>query len=847
MKKRWNNLLFERILFAVIGLLLIFVCTTGYWVYDRLSQVSESPLPTDLKENRRFIVRDLNNNMLKADNLTYSYLYQNNVNAPLDFEILESQTRRKIALLQSYKPADSTYQAQIRTLNGLIQARFFNLDTLMSIKNENRVNETMAIVENEVENASEMAKIKMEIRDQVNALQTPQQQPVATPPAQATTPAQEESKKKWFQKKKKAETQSQPQTPSQPQPVVHQPAPGVRIKASDIAVASTNEIAQKIKSVKTAAVSKESRMNLYKLSLEQENNLLSKEIGQIFQAIELSDKKELLKETRHAKRVAAETNQIIFLFSIISILLIAMIVVLIITLFNKAKQTNYQLKLAKDKSDQLTEAKSRFLATMSHEIRTPLNAISGFTEQLFFEPLNQSAAKKVKIIRNSVKHLSQITNEILDLSKLEKDHIQLEKTAFNPANEIMMLREQYELQVSERNNRLVVELDEKPFPNVLGDPLRFRQVIINLISNANKFTKDGLITVDLKFKETTPGNIRCLIEVQDQGIGMSAAQKERIFEPFEQADLTVTRKYGGTGLGLSITKQIIDKQNGSIRLNSEEGIGTTFYIEIPFEITDEKIDAPRAPSRTDFSFLKDKCVLIVDDEPFNRTLLRSMFHGVNVKLLEAVNGLEALESLKNNDIDFVLLDVRMPEMNGHELRQKMAEMETLNRIPVVGLTATLDEGKRQHMLDSGWTEVLTKPVNPEELRRILFQIYKDHSMGTELDEADFKSLQKLTNNNDSFYKELLQTFVSSTENGLLKIRDLIQSENWSETSELAHQLAAPFKHFGANNCYTTLKEIERMGKESNMDASSIKELIEVFEEQANHIIVQVKEKLNAEN
>ncbi|MNU73063.1 Autoinducer 2 sensor kinase/phosphatase LuxQ [compost metagenome] len=832
MKNGWKNLLFERILFSVIGLLLIFVCTTGYWVYDRLSQVSESPLPTDLKENRRFIVRDLNNNILKSDNLTYSYLYQNNPDAPLDFEILESQTNRKINLLQSYKTEDSSYQRKTQRLSVLVQARFSNLDTLMSIKNENRVNETMAIVESEVENASEVAKIKMEIRDKVNELQTP------APPVSQTPQSQEESKKKWFQRKNKKTEQPAPV-------VVHQAAPQVKIKASDIAAASTNEIAQKIKSVKTAAVSKESRMNRYKLSLEQENNLLSKEIGHIFRSIELSDKKELLKETQHAKQVAAETNQIIFLFSIISSLLIIMIVILIITLFNKSKETNYQLKLAKDKSDQLTEAKSRFLATMSHEIRTPLNAISGFTEQLFFEPLNQSAAKKVKIIRNSVKHLSQITNEILDLSKLEKDHIQLETIAFNPANEIMMLHEQYELQVLERNNRLVVELDENPFPNVMGDPLRFRQIIINLISNANKFTKDGLITIDLKFEQLDPRTIRCLIEVQDQGIGMSQGQKERIFEPFEQADLTVTRKYGGTGLGLSITKQIIDKQNGSIRLNSEEGIGTTFYIEIPFEITDEKIDAPREPSRTDFSFLKDKTVLIVDDEPFNRTLLRSMFHGVNVKLLEAVNGLEALESLKNNDIDFVLLDVRMPEMNGHELRQKMAEMETLNQIPVVGLTATLDEGKREGMLDSGWTEVLTKPVNPEELRRILFQIYKDRNMGTELDEADFKSLQKLTNNNDSFYMELLQTFVSSTENGLLKIKGLIQTENWVEISELAHQLAAPFKHFGANNCYTTLKEIERMGKESKIDVATMTELIEVFEEQANHIIAQVKEKLNS--
>jgi len=822
MKKNWRNTLFERILFVVIGLLLIFVCTTGYWVYDHLSQVSESPLPTNLKENRRFIVRDLNSNILKSDNLTYSYLYQNNPDAPLDFEILESQTNRKMDLLKSYKTDDSTYQKQIRKLSLLVKDRFLNLDTLMSIKNENRVNETMNIVENEVQNASEMAKIKMEIRDQVNALQTPQ-----------TTPQEEETKKKWFQRKNKKNTPA-PATVAQPV---------YKIKASDIAAASTNEIARKIQSVKNKAVSKETLLNLHKLSLEQQNNQLSKQIGQIFQAIELADKRELLKETQHAKSVAAETNEIIFLFSIISSLLILMIVLLIITLFNKSKETNAQLKLAKDKSDQLTEAKSRFLATMSHEIRTPLNAISGFTEQLFFEPLNQSAAKKVKIIRNSVKHLSQITNEILDLSKLEKDHIQLEKIAFNPANEIMMLLEQYELQVQERNNNLVVELDQRPFPNVMGDPLRFRQIIINLISNANKFSKDGIITIHLRYEELEKRQIRCLIEVQDQGIGMSKSQLDRIFEPFEQADPGVTRKYGGTGLGLSITKQIIDKQKGSIRVNSLEGVGTTFYIEIPFEVTEDKVDSPREPSRTDFSFLKDKSLLIVDDEPFNRTLLRSMFHGVNITLLEATNGLEALEQLKNNDVDMVLLDVRMPEMNGHELREKMAEMETLNQIPVVGLTATLDPEKRQRMLDSGWTEVLTKPVNPEEIRRILYQIYKDHSMGTQLDEADFKSLQKLTNNNESFYKELLQTFVNSTEKGLVKMKQLAEDENWSDVSELAHQLAAPFKHFGANNCYTTLKEIERMGKESNVDPS-IKELLEVLEEQAQHVITQVKEKLN---
>lgn len=792
METKASQSLFERILFITIALLLILVIWTGLTVYFRLNRVSETQLPTDFLENRRYLTRELNNNILKSDNLSYAYLYQEDGEALLNFEILESKTERKIGLLKTYKKTDTAYQHQIEKLNKLVRARFANLDTLMGIKNENRVDETMQIVANEVEQAALETNLKIQIDQEAKKI------------------TGETEKKKWFQRKPKAEEKQ----------------PGVN--AQDIADQSARSISSKINRVRKQAVSKEDYQNSYKWILEQRNIELSKEINQLFQSIDLAEKNELLHKTMQAKQVAGETNQIIIYFSAMSSVFIVLIVVLIVTLFRKSKRTNYQLQLAKEKSDQLTEAKSRFLATMSHEIRTPLNAISGFTEQLFFEKLPQAVSRKVSIIQSSVKHLVQITNEILDLSKLEKNEIQFEQIPFNPNTELNTIQDQFEFLLFERNNELSLETDE--IPNVIGDPLRFRQIIINLISNANKFTKDGIIKIQTQCVHD--GNkVKLTLNVRDTGIGMEPRQLERIFEPFEQADVTVTRKYGGTGLGLSITKRIVDALSGTISVESELNRGTTFTVEIEFEKTQEFIHESIAPVPTSFEMLEGKTILIADDEPFNRTLLKSLFHPTPLTILEAENGVEALSVIAENQIDLALLDVRMPEMNGHELVKQIQEHQY--NFPIIGLTATLTPEKKERMKEDGWSEVLTKPVVPEQLKHIIEHVMK--SNGATTDQVNLEGLRTLTNNNEDFYNELIDTFLKSTTRGIGEIQAALESKDWKQLGELAHQYAAPFKHFEAQHCYETLKQLEQAGKnETGLEA--IPELVANFIVQAEHVM-----------
>ncbi len=812
MKNLLGRVLSERNLFLIIGLLLVLVCTTGYWVYDSLQKVADEPLPTANRESRRFLIQDLNNNLLKADNLTYTFLYQGNDESLAEFEDLKSITYRRLKQLKIHRKEDRVFQFQLEKLDKLIRKRFTNLEILMSIQNENRVDETMQLVVSEVESASRLRLPK-------------QKQPTVV---QQETP-QEKERRRLFKKKQPK------QEPTSTSTVV---APSISPEL--LADQRTREINRKLQSVGQEVISKEDDQNSLRLDLEQSNNLLTKQIGHILRAIEVADKKELLNETRRAKEVAGQTNQVIVLFCVVSCILIAAIFIFMINLFSRSKAANLQLKRAKDKSDELTEAKSRFIATVSHEIRTPLNAIAGFSDQLHFQNLPKEASEKVEIIRNSAKHLSQITNEVLDFSKLEKDHVLLESIPFNLNKELHLVHEQFGFQLQEKKNKLVLEAPED-LPDVIGDPLRFRQVLINLISNANKFSESSTVTLRCSIRKLEGNKVLCLLDVVDEGIGLTQEQQVRIFEPFEQADTSVSRKFGGTGLGLSITKQIIDKQGGTIAVNSRFGKGTTFNIEIPFELASDQQLEVISDQQIDFKFLEGRTILVADDEPFNRLLLKSMFQFVSLNLLEAENGIQALEILRNNHVDAVLLDVRMPEMDGDELMKELRLDNVLAAIPVVGLTATLDSERRSAMLAEGWTEVLTKPVQPQVLEKVLIQIIETQTYEP-MDNPNFEGIRRLANDNMVFYKELLKTFVQSTETGMTSLQENVEQENWKQVGELAHQLAAPFKHFNATQCYNLLKQIEKMGKESE-NGGEIKTAVAEFAEESDSILNLVKDEL----
>jgi CheY-like chemotaxis protein len=254
--------------------------------------------------------------------------------------------------------------------------------------------------------------------------------------------------------------------------------------------------------------------------------------------------------------------------------------------------------------------------------------------------------------------------------------------------------------------------------------LRFKQILINLLSNANKFTKKGDIQLNLSFESIDATHGNCIFSIQDEGIGMSSEQVERIFEPFEQAETSTSRKYGGTGLGLSITKRIVEKMNGSITVNSVMNQGTHFFVTIPMKKSTEEAEQAK-PYTPDFSFLANKNILIVDDEPFNRLLLNGLLKSSTAHIFEAENGVKALEIIANEQIDLLLLDVQMPEMNGEEVVQHVLEHHP-DAFPIVGLTATLDVEQQHLMLKRGWSDVLIKPIVPKTLEETLKKQMNQH-------------------------------------------------------------------------------------------------------------------------
>lgn len=694
---KMKNRLFERVLFGVIGLLLILVGTTGYWVFEKLDRVANTPLPTSDEKNSQSLIQDVNLNLLKSENLIYSYIYQNQNEALLDFEILKSKTIRQLGYLKNYQKHNPAYQQTIDQIKENVTKRFENQQHLMQLRNETRVHKTMQLVENEVQQISERTHLELELRKEAEK--------------QAATTV-EKNERKSRKERKKAEAE---------QPIIEK----AHLQETEkIAANNANSLKKRIGQVRNVAVEEESNLNRSKLTIEQANVLLSKDIDSLFQNIEQYDRARLIDKTKQAKEVAQNTNTIIVAFSAISIILISFIVYLMVYLFRVAKQSNARLKLAKEKSDALTQAKSRFLATMSHEIRTPLNAITGFSEQLTQDHLSDAAAQKATVIYDSSKHLNLIVNEILDLSKLEENNVKLEETNFRADLELKRVVNQLSIALNDQGNRAIIHVNNEPFPNLLGDPLRFKQILINLLSNANKFTKKGDIQLNLSFESIDATHGNCIFSIQDEGIGMSSEQVERIFEPFEQAETSTSRKYGGTGLGLSITKRIVEKMNGSITVNSVMNQGTHFFVTIPMKKSTEEAEQAK-PYTPDFSFLANKNILIVDDEPFNRLLLNGLLKSSTAHIFEAENGVKALEIIANEQIDLLLLDVQMPEMNGEEVVQHVLEHHP-DAFPIVGLTATLDVEQQHLMLKRGWSDVLIKPIVPKTLEETLKKQMNQH-------------------------------------------------------------------------------------------------------------------------
>lgn len=520
------------------------------------------------------------------------------------------------------------------------------------------------------------------------------------------------------------------------------------------------------------------------------------------------------------------------------------------------KNFENELKKEKENAEESTRAKEMFLANTSHEIRTPMNAIIGITELLKQTNLDEQQHDYLDIIENSADNLLYILNDILDVSKIESGKLEFEQTGFVLTEVVKSVLKSSMFKAKAKNLELLCNCEKENDDLILlGDPVRLNQVLLNLVNNAIKFTEKGSVNIQLFLKSVVDNTATISFNIVDTGIGIPLEKQNLIFEDFQQADSSTTRKYGGTGLGLSISRKLIDLMGGRLQVQSQPGKGSHFSFELSFKKgTVHDIQESKMTHEADFERfdLKSKKLLIVEDQEFNLLVAERMLQPYGCLVDSASNGKEAIKKLSDKNYDLILMDIQMPVMDGIEttrfIREHMSPPKST--IPIIALTANAVKGDREKYLAFGMNNYLSKPFRTKELMSVILHELKldlvttEPFAGNKTDELtsglfDLSQIIEMAGGSNHFVAKMIDSFMEQCKVAMAEINQYCGEQNYPKLAKVLHKHKSIFSFMGMNSLFDQMVGLEVMvGEEQPID--SIYNMVKSIEESLKTVYVELE-------